>query len=116
VGTRGPDADLHRSIGSIRASANATQRSVIARHPYHGVRIPILLSLFWVFFKKRGRKLLVGCPVVVSFLPREWSCLYRRRQATKCFLGIRKNFYLSAFIRPIWLIFSPCNLPFLVSR
>src|SRR6266436_935154 len=28
-----------------------------------------------------GRWLTVGCPVVVSPLPREWSCLYRRGEA-----------------------------------
>src|SRR6266700_6069502 len=34
----------------------------------------------------RGRRLTVGCPVVVSPLPREWSCLYRRGQAPNSFL------------------------------
>src|SRR5438105_6107672 len=34
----------------------------------------------------RGRKLTVGCPVVVSPLPREWSCLYRRGEPPNSFL------------------------------
>ena len=29
--------------------------------------------------------LTVGCPVVVSTLPREWSCFYRREQWAKGF-------------------------------
>jgi hypothetical protein len=37
-----------------------------------------------VFF--RGRELTVGCPVVVSPLPREWSCTLRRWQPSKSFL------------------------------
>ena len=34
---------------------------------------------------KWGRELTVGCPVVVSPLPREWSCLYRRGHPPKSF-------------------------------
>jgi len=33
-----------------------------------------------------GRVLTVGCPVVVSPLPREWSCLYRRGEGGISFL------------------------------
>jgi len=44
------------------------------------------------FVMERGRKLLVGCPVVVSFLPREWSCPYRREFLPKCFL-VPESFY-----------------------
>src|SRR5712692_1144666 len=33
----------------------------------------------------RGGRLTVGCPVVVSPPPREWSCLYRRSPPHKCF-------------------------------
>src|SRR5579859_2057519 len=36
-----------------------------------------------------GRELTVGCPVVVSPLPREWSCLYRRGQSGISFLEIQ---------------------------
>jgi hypothetical protein len=38
------------------------------------------LQILW------GRELTVGCPVVVSPLPREWSCLYRRGQLRLSFL------------------------------
>ena len=34
----------------------------------------------------RGRRLTVGCPVVVSLLPREWSYCYRRCQPKNSFL------------------------------
>src|SRR5713226_8857007 len=34
----------------------------------------------------KGRRLTVGCPVVVSLLPREWYCLYRRGQPPISFL------------------------------
>ena len=37
-------------------------------------------AFFW------GRELTVGCPVVVSPLPREWSCWYRRGQGGISFL------------------------------
>jgi len=35
----------------------------------------------------RGRRLTVGCPVVVSLLPREWSYWYRRFQPQNSFLN-----------------------------
>ena len=35
----------------------------------------------------RGRRLTVGCPVVVSLLPREWSYRYRRCQPQNSFLN-----------------------------
>src|SRR5713226_9922701 len=35
--------------------------------------------------KDRGRKLTVGCPVVVASYPASGTCLYRRRQAAKGF-------------------------------
>jgi hypothetical protein len=38
----------------------------------------------------RGRRLTVGCPVVVSLLPREWSCLYRRGEPSNSFLAPSK--------------------------
>ena len=38
----------------------------------------------WLF---RGRRLTVGCPVVVSLLPREWSYRYRRCQPQNSFLN-----------------------------
>src|SRR5579884_1205044 len=40
----------------------------------------------------RGRRLTVGCPVVVSPLPREWSCLYRRGHPQNSFLAPQKYF------------------------
>src|SRR5260370_23339538 len=43
----------------------------------------------WNFW---GRELTVGCPVVVSPLPREWSCLYRRGQGGISFLIVRSFF------------------------
>jgi hypothetical protein len=39
-----------------------------------------------------GRELTVGCPVVVSPLPREWSYLYRRGQPDFSFLIVQKYF------------------------
>jgi hypothetical protein len=41
-------------------------------------------QVFW------GRRLTVGCPVVVSPLPREWSCLYRRWQHQISFPEFKK--------------------------
>ena len=41
---------------------------------------------------KWGRELTVGCPVVVSPLPREWSCLYRRGHPPKSFPVFRNIF------------------------
>src|SRR6266700_723087 len=38
----------------------------------------------------RGRRLTVGCPVVVSLLPREWSYWYRRFQPLNSFLNLSK--------------------------
>src|SRR5260370_2239406 len=43
----------------------------------------------WNFW---GRELTVGCAVVVSPLPREWSCLYRRDQGGISFLIVRSFF------------------------
>ena len=40
---------------------------------------------------KRDRRPTVGCPVVVSLLPREWSCLYRRYFPQKCFSVPERN-------------------------
>jgi hypothetical protein len=37
-----------------------------------------------------GRELTVGCPVVVSPLPREWSCWYRRGQSGISFLETKE--------------------------
>src|SRR5215831_18052227 len=47
------------------------------------------------------RGLTVGCPVVVSPLPREWSCLYRRGEAPKSFFNLQKYFrFFRAQLRP----------------
>ena len=40
---------------------------------------------------ERDRRPTVGCPVVVSLLPREWSCLYRRYFPQKCFSVPERN-------------------------
>src|SRR6266403_3250543 len=52
-------------------------------------RRPILKTMKLIFW---GRELTVGCPVVVSPLPREWSCWYRRRQGGLSFLEEQRFF------------------------
>jgi len=51
----------------------------------HSPQVKLKLFRMLVLREERGRRLLVGCPVVVSPLPREWSCSYRRVFPCKCF-------------------------------
>ena len=54
----------------------------------------IIQTNFQNFKVFRGRRLTVGCPVVVSPLPREWSYVYRRCQLEISFLNGQKYFGL----------------------
>jgi len=87
--------DAHQADGPRRRLESSNARFPVARNKvplemFDGMRsepkfcVNCAISSASGLF--RGRRLTVGCPVVVSPLPREWSCMYRRGQPPISFL------------------------------
>src|SRR5208337_259972 len=98
LGTRRPHAHVCGWADPDRNSAD------VSSYPYQTGRCGRILAGTWgencpfslgllLSIKLRGRKLLVGCPVVASFLPREWSCWYRRSHPSKCFSSFENSLW-----------------------
>src|SRR5208337_215408 len=99
LGTRRPHAhvcgwaDPDRNSADVSSYPYQTERcgrilTDARRGENHTISLALLFSI-----KLGGRKLLVGCPVVVSFLPREWSCWYRRSYPSKCFSSFENSLW-----------------------